>query len=87
NKLSWFAQQAGAEQTVTRDERVDGRVAYQWKPSDSVLLTIDDNFSRQTIQTDNFSYAAWFNRNALRNVKQDSNGTIIDFNQAGTPMD
>ncbi|MGQ4827781.1 hypothetical protein, partial [Enterococcus faecalis] len=84
---SWFPQQAGAEQQQTRDERVDARLAYQWKPNDRVLLTIDDNFSRQVIETDSYGYAAWFNRAALRNIKLDSNGTIVDFNQAGTPMD
>ncbi|WP_206240964.1 TonB-dependent receptor [Novosphingobium terrae] len=85
--LGWFPQQAGAEQNTTRDERVDARLVYQWKPSDRILLTIDDNFSSQVVQTTSYGYAAWFNMSSLTNVKQDSNGTAIDFNQAGTPMD
>ncbi|WP_225205002.1 TonB-dependent receptor [Novosphingobium huizhouense] len=87
NKLGWFPQQVGANQITTRDERLDGRLAYQWRPSDRVLLTIDGNFTRQTLHTDTFGYGAWFNGDDLRNVKQDENGTVVDFNQFGTPMD
>ncbi|MDE1918910.1 MAG: TonB-dependent receptor [Sphingomonadales bacterium] len=87
NVLGWFPQQAGAEQTSTRDERVDARLALQWKPTDKLLLTVDDNFSSQVIQTNSYGYAAWFNMSQLRNVKQDSHGSSIDFNQPGTPMD
>jgi TonB-dependent receptor len=85
--LGWFPQQAGAEQNTTRDERVDARLVYQWKPNDKLLLTIDDNFSSQVVQTTSYGYAAWFNMSSLTNVKQDGNGTAVDFNQAGTPMD
>lgn len=85
--LGWFPQQIVAQQPTTKDERVDARIALQWRPADNVLLTLDDNFSRQTIHTTNSSYGAWFNGNDLRNVKLDSNGTVTDFNQFGTPMD
>lgn len=85
--LGWFPQQAGAEQARTRDERIDARLAYQWRPSDKILLTVDDNFSSQIVETDTYGYAAWFNMSQLTNVKQDANGTAIDFNQPGTPMD
>jgi len=85
--LGWFPQQNGANQVITQDERIDGRVALQWRPTDSLLLTIDDNFSRQTIHSSTFGYAAWFNGDDLRNVKIDKNGTVTDFNQFGTPMD
>jgi TonB-dependent receptor len=85
--LAWFPQQIGAEQVTTSDERVDGRIALQWRPSDSLLLTLDDNFSRQTVKSNGYGYAAWFAGDDLRNVKYDSNGSVIDFNQFGTPMD
>ena len=85
--LGWFPQQSNASQINTQDERIDGRVALQWKPSDSLLLTIDDNFSRQTLHTTTYGYGAWFNGDDLRNVQLDSNGTVVDFNQFGTPMD
>ncbi|MBO9669885.1 MAG: TonB-dependent receptor [Sphingobium sp.] len=87
NVLAWFPQQQGLEQTNNKDERVDGRIAVQWQPTDDILLTIDDNFSRQTVHSSAYGYAAWFNGSDLRNVKQDSNGTVTDFSQFGTPMD
>ena len=83
----WFPQQLGAEQVTTRDERFDGRIALQWRPDDNLLFTLDDNFSRQKIRSNSYGYAAWFNGDDLRNVKYDSNGSVIDFNQFGTPMD
>ncbi len=69
------------------DERVDGRIAFQWRPSDNTLLTIDDNFSRQKIETDTYGFGLWFGINDLRSVQLDSNGTVVDYRQAGTPMD
>jgi TonB-dependent receptor len=85
--LTWFPQQIGAEQVSTRDERIDGRIAIQWQPSDSVLITLDDNYTRQKVTSNSYGYAAWFNGDDLRNVKYASNGSVIDFNQFGTPMD
>lgn len=77
--VSWSQIQFGAEQNQTTDERIDGRIAFQWQPNDQVLLTIDDNYSRQDVDTFNYGFGAWFDFNAFRNVEQDSNGTIIDF--------
>lgn len=85
--VSWFEQQFGATQNYTRDERVDGRIALQWKPSDAVLVTLDDNYSDQRVNTDNFGFGIWFNQGNLRNVKLDQNGTIVDFTQAGSQTD
>lgn len=85
--LTWFPQQIGADQQTTKDNRIDGRVALQWRPNDSLLLTIDDNFSRQTLKSTDYGYAAWFNGDDLRNVKYAENGSVVDFNQFGTPMD
>jgi len=84
---AWVPQQQGIDQSYNKDERIDGRVAVQWKPTDSLLLTVDDNISRQTVHSTDYGYAAWFNGGDLRNVKLDSNGTAVDFNQFGTPMD
>lgn len=85
--VGWFSQQTGASQIYTRDERVDGRIALQWHPSEGVMVTLDNNFSRQTVNADNFGYGIWFNQGALRNVKLDSNGTTVDFTQAGSQTD
>ncbi|WP_367120047.1 TonB-dependent receptor [Sphingomonas sp.] len=85
--LGWFPQQIGANQVTTQDERIDGRLAVQWRPSDTLLLTVDHNYTRQTLHTETYGYGAWFAGDDLRNLKLDSNGTAIDFNQFGTPMD
>lgn len=85
--VGWWQQQYGAEQSQVTDERIDGRIAFQWRPSDSTLLTIDDNFSRQKIETNTYGFGLWFGLNDLRSVQLDSNGTVIDYRQAGTPMD
>ena len=83
----WYQQQYGADQRYTKDERLDGRLAFQWQPSDGVLLTIDDNYSRQTVNTEIYGFGVWFNQGSLRNVQLDENGTTVDFRQAGTPTD
>lgn len=85
--VGWWQQQFGAEQSQVSDERIDGRIAFQWRPSDSTLLTIDDNFSRQKIETNTYGFGLWFGINDLRSVVLDDNGTVTDFRQAGTPMD
>jgi len=77
--VSWYQQQFGAEQAQTHDERIDGRIAFQWRPSDKSLLTIDDNYSRQNVETKTYGFGAWFDFNAFRNVQLDSKGTIVDF--------
>ncbi|AOH84157.1 TonB-dependent receptor [Sphingomonas panacis] len=85
--VGFFPQQYGYEQSYTKDERVDARIALQWHPSENVMLTVDDNFSRQTITTDAYGVGMWFNQGALRNVTLDKNGQATNFVQAGTPTD
>jgi iron complex outermembrane receptor protein len=85
--VGWWQQQTGAEQSQNTDERIDGRVAFQWKPSDSTMLTIDDNFSRQKLETSTYGFGLWFGINDLRSVQLDDKGTVVDYRQAGTPMD
>jgi iron complex outermembrane receptor protein len=85
--IGWWQQQTGAEQSQVTDERIDGRIAFQWKPSDRTLLTVDDNFSRQKLETSTYGFGLWFGINDLRSVQLDDNGTVVDYRQAGTPMD
>jgi TonB-dependent receptor len=87
NIVGWWQQQYGAEQAQVNDERIDGRIAFQWRPSDNTLLTIDDNYSRQKVNTETYGFALWFGARDLRNIELDENGTVIDFTQPGTPMD
>jgi len=83
----WFPQQYGAEQQRVEDERVDARISLQYHPTDALMVTIDNNFSRQTIDQNNYAFGVWFNQGDLRNVTLDANGTAVDFTQAGTPTD
>ena len=85
--VGWFPQQYGATQQTVKDERVDARIALQWHPSDDLMLTVDDNFSRQNINREIYGFGVWFNQSDLRNVTLDDNGTAVDFTQAGTPTD
>lgn len=83
----WFPQQYGAEQQRVRDERVDARISLQYHPSEELMVTLDNNFSRQNITQNNYAFGVWFNQGDLRNVTLDKNGTAVDFTQAGTPTD
>lgn len=83
----WFPQQYGAEQQRVRDERVDARISLQYHPSEELMVTLDNNFSRQNVTQDNYAFGVWFNQGDLRNVTLDENGTAVDFTQAGTPTD
>ncbi|KRC82206.1 TonB-dependent receptor [Sphingomonas sp. Root241] len=85
--VGFFEQQYGAQQSYTKDERIDGRIAIQWQPSDDLLLTVDNNYSDQRINTDTFGFGIWFNQGSLRNVKLDDNGVPLDFTQAGSQTD
>jgi len=79
NIVSWHQQQFVGEQSQAADKRIDGRIALQWHPSEKVMLTLDDNYSKQDITTDVYGFGVWFDFNAYRNTKIDSNGTIVDF--------
>lgn len=85
--VGWWPQQIGAEQSQVNDSRIDGRIAFQWRPTDNLLLTIDDNYSRQQIVTRTHGFGVWFAQNDLRNLQMDDNRTVVDFTQAGSPMD
>lgn len=83
----WFPQQYGAEQQRVKDERIDARLALQWQPSDNIMVTLDNNFSRQKVVSENYAFGVWFNQTDLRNVELDENGTAVNFTQAGSPTD
>ncbi|KQS50910.1 MULTISPECIES: TonB-dependent receptor [unclassified Sphingomonas] len=87
NIPGWFPQQYGAEQQRVQDERIDARISLQYHPSDDLMVTLDNNFSRQTIKQENYAFGVWFNQGDLRNVTLDKNGTATDFTQVGTPTD
>lgn len=83
----WFPQQYGAEQQRVNDERVDARLALQWQPAYGTMITLDNNYSRQKVTSENYAFGVWFNQTDLRNVELDENGTAVNFTQAGSPTD
>jgi TonB-dependent receptor len=85
--VGFFEQQYGAQQTYTKDERVDARLALQWQASDDVLITLDNNFTDQRVNADTIGFGIWFNQGSLRNVVLDDNGVPLDFTQAGSQTD
>jgi len=84
---AWFIQDYGLYQETTTETRYDGRLALQWRPAESVLITVNDNYSRDTLHAVQYGYSVWFNSGSLQNVNTSSNGTITSFVQPNTPTD
>lgn len=84
---SWYIQDYALYNDRTDDQRKDGRAVLQWRPTDTVLITLDDNYSDDRVSSLRSEYTAWFNSSAMYNVRQDSNGTIIDFSYGPAPTD
>jgi TonB-dependent receptor len=84
---AWFIQDYGLYQETTQDARINGRLALQWRPAENFLITLDDNYSRDTLHALQYGYSVWFNAGSLNNVTQNSNGTITSFVQANSPTD
>lgn len=87
SQAAWFDQDYGIYQETTTETRYDGRLALQWRPSDSLLITVDDNYSRDVEHAVQYGYSVWFNAGALRNITTDSHGTVTSFSQANSPTD
>jgi iron complex outermembrane receptor protein len=83
----WFIQDYGIYQEHTEDKRVAGRFVLQARPVDGLVMTLDDNYSKETLVQDQYGFSAWFNGNGLRDVTQAPDGTVTSFTQPGTPSD
>jgi iron complex outermembrane receptor protein len=84
---SWYPQEYQLYNDRTDVRRKDGRAVLQWRPSDQLLVTIDDNYSDEDISSARWAYSSWFNSSALYNVQQDPNGTITNFQYGPAPTD
>ena len=89
NFPSWYPQDQALYLERTDSTRKDGRLALQWRPADTVLITVDDNYSRDREVTDRFQYSTWFGcfPASCTNITQDSNGTVTNFTNAAAPTD
>jgi len=86
---SWYIQDQAMYVERVNSTRRDGRVALQWRPTDTVLVTIDDNYSSDSEVYNRWQYSTWFGcfPTNCTNVTQDGNGTITDFTNANAPTD
>ena len=84
---SWYIQDYGINQEQDQERRMNGRLALQWAPSDKLLITVDDNYSRDQLTSIQYGTSVWFNSGSLTNVTRDSNGTVTNFIQPNSPTD
>ena len=77
----WYPQelQAYLERVNTRTK--DGRVALQWHPTRSVMVTLDENYSSWDQHDTRWNRSTWFG--SFPNATLDGNGTITNFNYTG----
>ncbi len=83
----WFIQDYGIYQETTRDKRYDGRAVLQFRPSDNLEITLNDDYSRDKIVQDQYGYSVWFKGGSLNNVTLSPNGSVTNFVQTNTPTD
>jgi iron complex outermembrane recepter protein len=74
---SWYPQDMAMYLERTDARRKDGRASLQWRPMDTVLVTLDDNFSSDDEHIDRWQRSTWFN--SFGDITQDANGTITNF--------
>jgi len=86
---SWYIQDQAMYLERTDSRRKDGRAAIQWRPTDTVLVTLDDNFSSDEEITNRWQYSTWFGcfPAGCSNVQTDTNGTITNFTNTNAPTD
>ncbi|HEY3729864.1 MAG TPA: TonB-dependent receptor [Steroidobacteraceae bacterium] len=84
---AWEIQDYGIYQENTEDERVQGRLAIQWRPVDSLLVTLNDDYSRDQLTNTMYGYSVWFNPGAITDAVQNRNGTLVSYVQPNTPTD
>jgi TonB-dependent receptor len=84
---SWEIQDYGLYQEHTEDQRVQGRLALQWRPVDSLLVTLNDDYSRDQVTDTMYGYSVWFNTGALTDVVRAPDGTLLSYVQPNTPTD
>ncbi len=77
----WYPQDMAMYLERTDSRRKDGRVSLQWRPTDNVLVTLDDNYSSDNEHIDRFQRSTWFG--SFPNATLDSNGTITNFAYTG----
>jgi len=84
---SWEIQDYGIYQEHTEDQRVQGRLAVQWRPMDTMLVTVNDDYSRDQVTDTMYGYSVWFNSGAITDAVRNPDGTLTSYVQNNTPTD
>jgi TonB-dependent receptor len=87
NRPVWFIQDYGIYQIHNWAMRENGRIAVQWAPQDTLLVTLNANFARNDLKERQYNVAIWNNASELRHVRTSANGTVVDFTRYNTPTD
>jgi iron complex outermembrane receptor protein len=83
----WFIQDYGIYQEHNEDKRIGGRLVFQARPTEGLEITVDDNYSKETLTQVQQGASWWFNNSTLTNVTQAPDGTVSSFLQSGTNTD
>jgi len=83
----WYIQDYGIYQEQTDDKRIDGRAVLQFRPTDNIEVTLNDDYSRDKIVQQQWGFSVWFNGGSIQNIKQAADGTALSWNQPNTPTD
>ena len=84
---AWFIQNYSLFVNRTDDRSKNGRAVFQWHPADTVLVTLDGNYSDDRILGDRAHFSNWFSSNQFYNVQTDANGTVTNFDYGPAPTD
>lgn len=85
--VGWAIQDYGVYQDHMHEMRETARGVLQWSPSNDLLVTVNDDFSRDRTHQNQYGYSVWFNQGSLQNVVENGNGTLTSFDQPNTPTD
>ena len=77
----WYPQDMAMYLERTNSRRKDGRVSLQWHPVNSLMVTLDDNYSSDDEHTTRWQRSTWFGN--FPGATLDGNGTITNFNYNG----
>jgi len=83
---NWFIQDYGIYKEYVTDVRKDARLVFQWKPIDSMVVTLDDTRSEHDLTSQDYGFSVWFNPGTINNLTRDANGTLTSWTE-NTPTD
>jgi iron complex outermembrane recepter protein len=77
----WYPQDMAMYLEYIDSRRKDARASLQWRPTENVLVTVDDNYSSDNEYDQRYQRSTWFG--GFPDATLDSNGTIVNFMNTG----